>query len=81
MSSAEFLSVVGGARSGFCAESFGGIRVQRIGSRALLEILVVLLLPPSIGPWNKNVRSLCSCGLLGPLVWAWALNLESISPL
>ena len=22
--------------------------------------------PPSIGPWNQNVRSLCLCGLLGP---------------
>ena len=24
-------------------------------------------LPPYIGPWNSNVRSLCLCGLWGPL--------------
>ena len=24
--------------------------------------------PPYVGPWHKNVRSLCLCGLLGPWV-------------
>ena len=26
--------------------------------------------PPSSGPWNQNVRSLCLCGLFGPLLTA-----------